>query len=290
MSSICVGPEGWRLPIIRKVVDYTYLDGNAVKHGMMVIPASAPMPDFPSFFLLAFVKSGSTLVNALVGDLLTECRVPLIDLPAYLFERGIEINAFQCDLATLFPLNGYCFSGFRGIPQWLIGSDVLQRARKLVVVRDPRDILVSWYYSIKYSHWFPGAGTPQFHKGIDSARRDVDLSLDEFCIAYAWALNAEFWKLRLILDGEDALILRYEDFVYNKVGLANDICDWCGLKLAEERIKELAATYDVIPKCDEPHAHIRQVHPGDHKRKLRPDTIAALDVSLANFLDGFSYK
>jgi hypothetical protein len=275
---------------VQKRIDYTYLDGDAVKSGTMTIQTIVSIADFSSFFLLAFVKSGSVLVNALVRDLLTECGVPLIDLPAYLFERGIEINAFQCDLAALFPLKGYCFSGFRGIPQWLIGSDVLRHARKAVVVRDPRDILVSWYYSIKYSHWFPAAGTPQFNVGINSARQDTELSLDEFCIAYAWALNAEFWKLCPILDGKDALILRYEDFVYDKVALAEEICDWCGLNIAEERIREFAAAYDVIPESDQPHAHIRQVHPGDHRRKLRPDTIAALNIFLANFLDAFSYK
>jgi hypothetical protein len=36
-------------------------------------------------------------------------------------------------------------------------------------------------------------------------------------------------------------------------------------------------------------AHIRQVHPGDHKRKLRADTIATLNNSLVTFLDAFLY-
>jgi hypothetical protein len=276
--------------LVQKSVDYTYHDGDAVKLGTMAIPVNGSMRDFPSFFLFAFVKSGSVLVNALVRDLLTECGVPLIDLPTHLFERGIDINAFQCDLAALFPLKGYCFSGFRVIPQWLIGSDVLRRARKLVVVRDPRDILVSLYFSVKYSHWFPTVRTLQFGAAIDAVRRDTELSVDEFCIAYALHLNAQFSDVRVFLRGDDALVLRYEDFVYNKVALAKEICHWNGLNITDERIRELAGNYDVIPNSDEPHAHIRQVHPGDHRRKLSADTIAALNISLANFLDAFSYK
>jgi hypothetical protein len=96
--------------------------------------------------------------------------------------------------------------------------------------------------------------------------------------------------LRMVLCDQDALVLRYENFVYNKVAMAKDICRWCGINLPEERIREFAAAYGAIPQGDEPHAHIRQVHPGDHKRKLHPDTIAVLNASLANFLDAFSYE
>lgn len=277
------------LSVAGKRIEYTYLDGDAVKPGAIAIPAGGSLPDFPSFFLFAFAKSGSVLVNALVRDLLTESGVPLIDLSTHLFERGIDINTFQCDLPLLFPPKGYCFSGFRMIPQWLIGSDVLRRARRVMVVRDPRDMLVSLYHSIKYSHLFPEA-TPQLQTLIDSMRRDTELSIDEFCLLHAASFNAEFSKLRMLPRDDDALILRYEDFVYDKVALARKLRDWCGLEIAEARIRELAATYDVIPNSDQPHAHVRQVHPGDHRRKLRAETIAALDTSLANFLAAFHYR
>src|SRR5262249_47470655 len=149
----------------------------------------------------------------------TECGVPRIDLPSHLWERGIHLDTFQCDIATLFPLKGYCFAGFRDLPPWLNGSDVLRRARKLVIVRDPRDMLVSLYYSFKHSHWFPEAQTPQFEAEVGCMRRDTELSLDEFCMAYAWAYNRTFWRLDIVLRDENALVLRYEDFVYDKVGL-----------------------------------------------------------------------
>ncbi len=276
--------------LAHRVVDYSYLDGVDVKRGTIAIPSDSSMPDFPSFFLFAFPKSGSVLVNGLVRDLLTECGVPLIDLPAHLFERGILTETFQCDIANLFPLKGYCFAGFRDVPHWLVGSDVLRRARKMVIVRDPRDMLVSLYYSVKYSHGYPAFQTPQFTAVIDSQRRDAELGLDEFCMAYAWSFNAIFWMLRIVLRDQDALVLRYEDFVYDKVQLAKDICRWCGINLPEDRIREFAAAHGAIPKGDEPHSHIRQVHPGDHRRKLRPDTITVLNASLANFLEAFSYE
>jgi hypothetical protein len=68
------------LPISRgrphRAIDYSYLDGVDVKRATIAIPANSSLPDFPSFFVFAFYKSGSVLVNALVRDLLTECGVP----------------------------------------------------------------------------------------------------------------------------------------------------------------------------------------------------------------------
>src|SRR5262249_55228526 len=151
---------------------------------------------------------------------------------------------------------GYCFAGFRDLPPWLNGSDVLSRARKLVIVRDPRDMLVSLYYSFKHSHWFPEIQTPQFEAEVGCMRQDTALGLDEFCMAYAWAYNRILWRLHTVLRDQDVLVLRYEDFIYDKVGLAKDICRWCGISVPEERIREFAAAYGAMPKGDEPHAHV----------------------------------
>ena len=74
--------------VVQTMIDYTYLDGDVVKPGMIAIPASASMPEFPSFFLFALVKSSSVLVNSLVRDLLTDCGVLLIDLPTHLLRGG----------------------------------------------------------------------------------------------------------------------------------------------------------------------------------------------------------
>lgn len=270
-------------------IQYSYLDGVNVKRGMIAIPTVSGLPDLQSFFLFAIYKSGSVLVNALVRDLVTECGVPFIDLPTHLFDRGIQIDTFQCELGALFPLKGCCFTGFREVPPWLMGTDVLRHARKVVIIRDPRDMLVSLYYSVKYSHRYAGIQTPQYQALVDASREAAEMDIDEYCIAYAWRFNSLFWQLSMVLRDQNALVLRYEDFIYDKFKLAKDICHWCGLNICDERIRELASAYDTIPKKDEPRAHIRQAHPGDHKRKLRPETIEVLNASLANILGAFSY-
>ena len=180
-------------------LSYTYQDGDAIRDGTLLVPVSAD-PEFRSVFLFSFVKSGSVLVNAIASEIFQERGIAFLDIPGHLFEKGIDPETFQCDLGRVFPTRGYCFGGFREIPRALVGSEVLRQARKIVVTRDPRDILVSLYFSVKFSHPYPGESTPQFSDRIEPLRKDAELAIDDFCLAYAWTLNAVLRGLRCVLD------------------------------------------------------------------------------------------
>jgi hypothetical protein len=52
----------------------------------------------------------------------------------------------------------------------------------------------------------------------------------------------------------------------------------------------VARKYDVIPTVEKQDKHIRQVHPGNYKAKLKPDTIERLNTSLAGFLTHHGYE
>jgi hypothetical protein len=137
----------------------------------------------------------------------------------------------------------------------------MRQARKVVVTRDPRDILVSLYFSVKLSHRYSDEATPQLDYSIKQQKRDAELSIDDFCLAYAWILNAEMTNLRFVLEDEQTLVLRYEDFIYDKMRLGRSLCEWSRLDVREERLAEIVAQYDVFPDSPQPERHIRQVHP-----------------------------
>ena len=147
------------IPIMK--VPFTFQDGDKVGSGDLDAPESS-RPDFRSCFVFAFPKSGSVLVNALVQSVMSEWGVPVIDVPTQLYQQGIDIAAIQCDLSSLFVGQGYCYSGFRELPRSMLGSGSIGSARKILIVRDPRDMLVSRYYSTKYSHGFAKRGSSQF--------------------------------------------------------------------------------------------------------------------------------
>jgi hypothetical protein len=220
---------------------------------------------------------------------MAEVGVPVVDLPVHFFLRGIHIDHIQCDFNELFLAHGYVFIGFRSKPIALSGVLSRMAGKKILVVRDPRDMLVSLYYSAKFSHDLTERGTQQFRWLVRATKRDTEMGIDEYCLYNSWRMNEALFGYSEILDDPNTLILKYEDFIYNKVNLARSICNRFSLELGPNRIADIVAPHDIFPAADQPYQHVRQVHPGDHKRKLKPETINALNACCEKFLTTFNY-
>ena len=197
---------------------YYYQDADRISEGTIEIPATA-RPDFESCWLFAFPKSGSVLVNSIAISLAAEAGVPTIDLPVHLFLKGIHLDCVQFDFGAVFLPRGYIFIGFRSLPMAASGMLSKMAGRKILVVRDPRDMLVSLYYSAKFSHDLSVHGTEQFKWLVCSVRQDTEAEIDDYCLFTAWKMNELLSSYSQILGDPNTLILRYEDFIRDKVAI-----------------------------------------------------------------------
>src|SRR5687768_6416874 len=108
----------------------------------------------PSHFVLSVPKAGSTLLNNVVKDLCKAARRPHFSLLSQLFAQGAHVEDCPRTLLPFFERDGVVFSGFR--QAWLLHESPRYRsATKLLLVRDPRDIAVSLYFSMRDSHRLP---------------------------------------------------------------------------------------------------------------------------------------
>ena len=164
---------------------YTFQSGDDVETATVNFPPTS-RPDFPSCGVFAFAKSGSVLVNAIVRDLMAEVGIPVISWPEIWYQMGVDTAAFQGDLAQVVPSHGYCLAGIREIPRSFLGAPAVRRLRKVLVVRDPRDMLVSRYFSTKFSHGFEPRGTPQFARLMRQLVDDGEMDVDSYCLFYSW--------------------------------------------------------------------------------------------------------
>ncbi len=253
-------------------ISFSFQDGDQLGTREFELPESA-RPDFQSCFVFALAKSGSVLVNAIVESVMRKWGVSVVDIPFQLYHWGIDIEAVQCDFSRLFARQGYCFSGFRELPRSMLGSNAIVSAPKVLVVRDPRDMLVSRYYSTKFSHGFSERGTAQFSRLMAELIKDGAMNIDDYCLYYSWMINSQLLSQADIISDRKTLILKYENFLYDKVGLVRQLCDWFSIELSSRDIEAIATAHDIIPSAEHPNQHIRQAHPGDHKRKLRRETI-----------------
>lgn len=244
-----------------------------------------------SLFLMSMHKCGSTLLNNLSKAICQEARLPLVDIPGSLFVAGIE-NQFWENYQPLRDcfIDGYIYGGLRFMPGILKNHPVFLKSRKLFFTRDPRDALVSQYFSFAYSHVIPKQGS--LNDRLTKIRAEAqNTAIDDWCLQ-ASENSIQRWTDMISVIGNDPLttLLRYEDLIFDKLTLVNHICAFYGCELSENTRKGIAQHFDIVPDKEQPDKHIRFVRPGNHKDKLKPETIEIINQKYAPILDRFGYQ
>ena len=115
------------------------------------------------------------------------------------------------------------------------------------------------------------------------------MPIDSYCLFNSSIFNQRLNEYFELLHDETTRVIRYENFLYNKMFLVDSICDWFQIGLSQNCKQTIAASVSYIPDVENPLIHIRQAHPGDYKHKLQPQTIDALNALFARFLTTFGY-
>lgn len=256
------------------------------------ISISFPEPrGIDSFFAFGLHKSGSVLLNRMITDVCASLDIPVIALERDMFSQGYGPEDLQGDISSLFEDRGYAYISFRTFWCRNVDYDFSSR-KKILLVRDPRDAMISYYFSTKCSHTIPDAGPlkktlldhrQELHETNEPAeafemiktrsrllRRDIEVYLND-------------------LDGENTVIYRYEDIIFRKEEWLRHMLAFLGLSLGEEEIVEIARRQDVLPRQERPGKHIRQVVPGNYRKHFPEDIIAWLNEELRGVLRALGY-
>lgn len=250
-----------------------------------------PVSDAPSVLGLGMTKGGSTLLFDIMLSLAAPAGLVYFSLPDLMFRRGVREAEVPPGAARLFLPRGYCYGGFRALPRHPL--PILDTARTVLLVRDPRDMLVSLYYSVAYSHVIPGGEeTGGEHYLEAERRRAAAAALSEFVRGRAEVYRAVFADyLRAgVPDRPNVKMFRYEDVIYRKRDWVAELCDWFGWEIGPPLRHMVADRFDILPENPDPRAHVRQVHPGNHRAALSAADIAFLDETLAEPLRRFGYS
>lgn len=191
-------------------------------------------------------------------------------------------------LARFFRARGCIYGPIRQ-PALLQCLPDLRRRKILLLLRDPRDILTSLYFSVSISHVEPGN---PFFQAQFRERRQLSLSqcIDDFVRDRTPKLLSDFRKYRDFLQAHaNARLLRYEDMVRDFRGFLDDVIDYWGLSVDAATRERLLALADFHVSSEDVRSHKRQVTPGDHRRKLAPDTVRWLTDQFADVLGALGY-
>lgn len=213
--------------------------------------------------------------------------VTFVTIPGELFRRSIDLRAV--DLEVDYPDRGYCFGGYRLFPE--SPMPLVETARAVLLVRDPRDAVVSLYYSARDSHPVPdaeGAVRERILTRREHARRT---SIDQWVIENHGAVIEAMtgYVAQSFQTRPNVAIYRYEDIIFRKRAWIGDMLAWYGWEVPETVVADVVTKFDVIPKKADPGKHIRQVHPGNHRSELKPATVERLNAGFEHLLRIFGY-
>jgi hypothetical protein len=241
-------------------------------------------------FAFGIYKGGSSLLATAVRRLAKQTHTKYFNLTqacllgGVLLEEAVFSDYSRCMLEEWLGKPGVLLAGWRQFPSNFsipLGRDT----RTYLLVRDPRDAITSLYFSLKYSHSTTGALAAPILRSRD---RLQDMDIDGFALALAPLFAAKFQAYRP-LERTNLLLHRYEDIIFDKEKFLAAISAHFGIDASPAVLAGVAQSVDERPATEDINAHVRQVTPGDHKRKLKPATIEALNQILSDVLLKYDY-
>jgi len=147
---------------------------------------------------------------------------------------------------------------------------VLDDAHLVLSIRDPRDTLVSLYYSNAYYHSPPP--DPKLAKAfLADRKRCQEIGIDRFCLSRIKPFMKIYEAYRKASEQHPMLILTYAEMTTNYRSYMRKLLKHCGLEHIHDKMMILEKSFKP-PRQENVSTHKRQYLPGDYKRKLKPHT------------------
>ena len=234
-------------------------------------------------------KSGSSILNSIVEALAKAVGWRYVDVAGALYRGGVPTSAWVEDPQMQFLLRGRnVLAGFRDCPRGLLAAPRFPHIKKVLLVRDPRDALVSEYFSNARTHEVPDSGGSR-EEMLQLRQEALSRSLVDFVLERAEAMD---WTLRMYAEvarDPNCLLLKYEDSILDKRGMIGNICTHFGWPVDPQLVELILEWADVIPSDERQDQFVRKVLPGDHVEKLSAAVIEELNQRLAVSLDFYGY-
>ena len=237
-----------------------------------------------SVLLFTVHKSASVFFNWFLKELASETGHTYVDVNGYfgtMGPKGIEIQSSSEFTQKVFKKTGFMYGPLRNY----IPVPVMNDYAVILLLRDPRDVLTSYYFSMKNSHPMV---TPELIKKRQLALQNT---IDEYVLSLADRFVKTYTEyLDHVYGKPNVLFIKYEELITDFKSCLQKINSHCGLELNEQQLKTLDKSDSFKTKKEDPNAHIRKISSGDHKEKLKPETIEILNKKFDSILRTLNYQ
>jgi hypothetical protein len=228
-------------------------------------------------------KSASTFFNWYLKDLANETGHIYVDVNGYFGTQGPKGLIAQQQpefINKVFRKTGFIYGPLRNY----IPVTNIEDYPVVLILRDPRDVLTSQYFSIRNSHPLV---TPQL---IERRKKALQSTIDEHVLSQADRFVKTYTEyLDNIYGKKNVLFIKYEELITDFKSCLIKMNSHCELGLTETQVNNLDKSDSFKKKKEDQHTHIRKISSGDHKEKLKPETIEILNKKFETILRILNY-
>ena len=240
--------------------------------------------DHQSVVFFSVHKAATMYIDQILKELaIAKGSIP-IDYSAWFSSGKRSLYRHYADPAfmnTVFHSQGYYYGAFReyrNIPD-------LQKFKTLLILRDPRDVLVSHYFSLAYSHavinWFV----------YRERKNALKMSIDDWVLKRARVLVKDYEKyVDNVLNKPNVLYLTYEEMTNDLGSWLNKVVKHIGMTDQREVIDDIIIRSKHIKGSGDRKDHVRAAKSGDHMNKLKPETISQLNTLFGPVMKELGYN
>lgn len=248
-----------------------------------------PKPDnLPSVLTFAYHKSGSVMIDDILKTLAAQGGRSYLNLEKQLFEKGHRVDKFQKAVLPFLSKSGFVFGAFRECIDCLRLAAECHNTR-IFLIRDPRDAVVSYYYSLRKSHWVPPDGDTR-EALLAGRERYSQLTLEEAVLGNEFEfLFKNMMRFGKMLRDYPGIIYRYEEIIFKKAEWIPSLACKLQVPLKPDVFDSLLQKHDMFPSQDNETAHVRHVSPGDYLNKLSPALIEHIERRYRDLFEILGY-
>jgi len=231
--------------------------------------------------ILKRCAKANSLVHAGMNEYAFHSNLPFLD--------GLTAEEMR-DFVHVFHKTGYLYSAFGGMIE---GIPNLTDYKVVLMVRDPRDILVSGYFSKVKTHMEPSVRSNKYETFMRERREAERLSIDKYVLATSGRLTHQMNRYDLLFAeaGVQPFITRYEDMTADFENWLAGLLGACELKVSDRLFRKIVAdNAGLTPREEDASRHVRKGRPGDYSDKLQKSTIRRLNRLFAPALERYGYS
>ena len=157
--------------------------------------------------------------------------------------------------------------------------------KTILVLRDPRDVLVSRFYSEKFAH-------VRLDERFKAHCEEVEkLELDEFVLKFAQQVGDHY---RFYMEHQDALrnalVINYEEVIADFRGFLTRVNEYAELERSPEELQTISDRESFSVDAEDIYSHKRSVSARGFEKKLQESTIAKLNEEFDTVLQHFGWE